>query len=141
MPYSILTSPDERPDADVVLFDGNCRFCSAQVERLSRWDRGGRLSFLSLHDDRAKQQYNLSHDELMEQMHIVDRFGKVYRGAGAFRYLTCRLPSLWILAPLLHIPLSLPAWQWCYRQFAKRRYRLGRTDQCNGNSCSMHFHK
>ena len=40
----------ERPEADVIIYDGHCRFCRGQVERLSRWDTGGRLAYLSLHD-------------------------------------------------------------------------------------------
>jgi len=142
MSKSTLPSPDERPNADVVIYDGNCRFCSNQVQRLSLLDHDERLSFLSLHDNQTTQKYaDFSHDDLMEQMHVVNRTGNVYRGARAFRYLTRRLPSLWLLSPLLHVPFSLPMWQWCYRHFAKRRYRFGQMGQCDSDSCSMHLQK
>jgi predicted DCC family thiol-disulfide oxidoreductase YuxK len=39
----------------------------------------------------------------------------------------------------MHIPFSLPLWQWCYRQVAKRRYRIAGKDACDGDSCKVHY--
>jgi predicted DCC family thiol-disulfide oxidoreductase YuxK len=136
-----LPTPAENPQADVVIYDGHCRFCTAQVKNLARMDPGGRrLAFLSLHDQEVTRRYpDLSYDQLMEQMYVVDRRGKRHAGAAAFRYLTTRLPMLYVLAPLLHIPFSLPLWQWAYRQVAKRRYRFGKTEDCAEGTCKVHF--
>lgn len=137
-----LPSPSERPDADVVIYDGNCRMCTAQVRKLAWWDCQGKLSYLSLHDPEASRRYpELTYDMLMEQMYVVDRKGNRYGGAAAFRYLSRRLRRLWWLwwlAPLLNIPGSLPLWQWMYRQVAKRRYRFGKIDQCDDEACQIH---
>ncbi|MGC4003208.1 MAG: hypothetical protein QM811_08770 [Pirellulales bacterium] len=46
---------------------------------------------------------------------------------------------MWVLAPLLHIPFSLPLWQWGYDQVAKRRYRWGKVDDCADGACAIHF--
>jgi predicted DCC family thiol-disulfide oxidoreductase YuxK len=137
-----LPRPEERPEADVVIFDGHCKFCQGQVKNLARVDRGGRLAFLSLHDPEVARRYpDLTHEQLMEQMYIVDSKGNRYAGAAGFRYLSRRLPWLYPLAPVMHIPFSLPLWQWAYRQVASRRYRLmGKTaDACDDGSCSVHF--
>ena len=137
-----LPSPGERPDADVLIFDGDCRFCTSQVRNIAWFDRGGRVAFLSLHDPEAARRYpDLSKDELMEQMYVVDGAGKRRGGAAAFRYLTRRLPLLWPLAPLMHIPFSLPLWNWCYRQVARRRYLFGKTRRCDDEACAIHFRK
>jgi hypothetical protein len=48
------------------------------------------------------------------------------------------LPRLWCLAPLLHIPGSLPLWQFLYRQVAKRRYKIAGT--CEDGTCRLHQH-
>jgi predicted DCC family thiol-disulfide oxidoreductase YuxK len=128
----------QRPDADVVIYDGHCRICQGQMERLRRLDTGGRLAFLSLHDPEVARRYpDLDHEALMQQMVVVDRLGVRHWGAAAFRYLSARLPRLWWLAPLLHIPGSLGLWQVLYRQVAKRRYRFGRTDECDSGSCRL----
>jgi predicted DCC family thiol-disulfide oxidoreductase YuxK len=138
-PGAPLPSPAERPDADVVIYDGNCRMCTAQVRKLAWWDCQGKLSYLSLHDPEAARRYpDLTHEMLMEQMYVVDQQGNRYGGAAAFRYLSRRLRRLCWLAPLLNIPGSLPLWQWMYRQVAKRRYRFGKVDQCDGEACRIH---
>jgi len=136
-----LPTLSELPDADVVIFDGQCQFCRGQVERLHRWDGRGRLSFLSLHDDEVARRFpDLTHDQMMQQMYVVDSHGNRHGGAAALRYLTRRLPRLWVLAPLTHIPFSLPLWQVLYRQVARRRYLLGGRRQCDSEACALHLH-
>jgi predicted DCC family thiol-disulfide oxidoreductase YuxK len=121
-----------------LIYDGNCRICTGQVRRIARADGRGRLAYLSLHDAEVAARYpDLSHDDMMQAMYVVDRTGRRHRGAEAVRYLSRRLPLLWWLAPLLHLPGSLPLWQWLYRQVAKRRYRLGRAD-CSDGACHVH---
>ena len=135
-----LADPRERPGADIVVYDGQCKFCTGQVQRLAKWDGHRRIAFVSLHDPRAAELCpDLTHEQLMEQMYLVTPEGQRHGGAAAVRYLSRRLPRLWFLAPLLHIPWSLNFWQWAYRQFAKRRYRLGRVDACSSDVCDVHF--
>ncbi len=131
-----LRSHDQRPQADIVIYDGQCAFCRAQVERLARWDSGGCLEFISLHDPLVAERFpDLTHEQMMTEMYVIDRRGNRFAGAAALRYLSRRLPRLWFLAPLLHLPFSLPLWQWCYRQIARRRYRLARSTECVNGSC------
>ena len=139
MPELKLPDPDERPAADVVIWDGKCKFCRKQVERLRRFDRGDHLAYLSLHDPRVAERYpDLSYDQLMEKMWVVTPEGGRYGGADAARYLSRKLKSLWWLAPVLHIPFTLPLWHWLYKKAADRRYRLS-GQQCDDSStCSLH---
>lgn len=144
-----LPSIDQFPNADVVLYDGDCRFCTNSVRQLKWIDGKNRLAFLSIHDPRTEQRYpDLTFSQLMEQMYLIparhptDRYG----GAAAIRYLTRRLPRLWIFAPLLHLPGSLPVWQWLYRQVAIRRYRIAQRKSGEGGefcgeegTCHLHF--
>jgi predicted DCC family thiol-disulfide oxidoreductase YuxK len=137
-----LPPPAERPEADIVIYDGECRFCTGQVENLARWDSRGRLAFLSLHDPEVAKRFpDLTYDQLMEEMVVVDQAGNRYGGAAAFRYLTTRLPRLYLLAPFMHIPFTMPLWKWGYRQIAKRRYRIaGKTGEaCEDEACKVHF--
>lgn len=138
LPLASLPTPAERPNADVVIFDGNCPFCRAQVQRLHRWG-GGRLAFRSLHDPEVARLYpDLTHEQLMREMYVVDRRGRRHAGAASLRYLSRRLPRLWIVAPLLHFPFSLPIWRWLYQQVAKRRYQLfAERGGCEGGVCSV----
>lgn len=134
-----LPSPAERPEADVVIYDGHCRMCTAQVRKLTWWDCQGKLAYVSLHDPLVAERYpDLAHEMLMEQMFIVDRQGRRHGGAAAVRYLSRRLRRLWWLAPVLHFPFSLPLWQFLYRQIAKHRYRFGKTEACTDDACELH---
>ncbi|HEY4313144.1 MAG TPA: DUF393 domain-containing protein [Pirellulales bacterium] len=134
-----LPGPDQRPLADVVIFDGHCRFCISQVRTIERWFAARRLAYLSLHDSRVSARYpDLSHDDLMREMYVVDRQGRRHGGAAAIRYLSRRLPRLWWVAPLLHLPGSMPLWSWLYRQVATRRYLFGRLESCDDGSCRLH---
>jgi len=135
-----LPSLADRPNADVVIFDGDCNFCRGQVERLARWDRTERLAYVSLHDPIVAERYpDLTHEQMMQQMYVVDRAGNRHGGAAAFRYLSRKMPRLWLLAPLMHLPFTLPVWQWCYRQVAKRRYKIAGKQSCDGDACEVHF--
>jgi predicted DCC family thiol-disulfide oxidoreductase YuxK len=134
-----LPSPADRPEAEVVIYDGHCRICTGQIRCLASWDRGGRLAYLSLHDPLVAQRYSdLTHDALMRDMYLIDRQGRRHRGAEALRIITRRLPRLWWLAPILHLPGTLSLWQWLYRQVANRRYRFGRVESCDDGSCELH---
>lgn len=141
LPKDHLPTPAELPNAPVVIYDGHCKFCTGQVKNLRRWDGRDRVAFISLHDPEVARRWpDLTHDMLMDQMYVVDPQGNRYGGAAAFRYLTRVLPKLWVLAPILHIPFSLPLWQFGYRQVAKRRYLMGKTaDACDDGACKVHF--
>lgn len=138
-----LPTVSQYPTADIVLYDGNCVFCSEGVRRLLKFDGKNRLAFLSIHDPLVAERFpDLSLDQLMEQMYVIPNSDPQsrYGGAAAIRYLSRRLPKLWIMAPLLHIPFSLPLWQFLYRQVAMRRYRIAKQNRhCEeGGSCAVH---
>ena len=137
-----LPTPAQCPDADIVIFDGKCVFCTGQVRNLLKLDGKRRLTFMSLHDPEVQHKFpDLSYDQMMKQMYVVDTDGNRYGGANAVRYLSRRLPKLWILAPLTHIPYTLPIQQWVYDQVAKRRYKIANKDglECDDGSCAIHF--
>ncbi len=139
---SALPDPDGVTDTDVVIYDGECNFCRSQVNRLRSFDWfGPRLSYLSLHDPRVAERYpDLSYDQLMAQMYVVDRQGNAYGGSDAVRYLTRRLPLLWPAMPILHLPGTAGLWRWGYHQVAKRRYAIsGRTHHCDSDACAVHL--
>ncbi len=140
----MLPDPDAAANTDVVIYDGECNFCKAQVDRLQMLDvTGRRLSFLSLHDPRVAERYpELTYDQLMEQMYVVTPAGPQYGGSDAVRYLSRRLPMLWPVMPILHLPGTARLWRWAYQQVAKRRYKIsGRSQDCDKGACSIHLNR
>ena len=138
---SHLPTPEERPGADVVIYDGHCRICTSQVRKLLWWDSKKRLAYISLHDPFVSEKYpDLTHDRLMQEMVIVDRNGGRHCGADAIRYLTLRLPKMWWASPILWFPGSMFLWRFLYRKIANSRYKFGKIEDCDGGSCSLHRH-
>lgn len=132
-------TPTERPEAYVLIYDGHCKFCIANVRWMAAIDQG-KVAYLSLHDRQVTERWpNLTHDQLMKQIYLVDDQGNQHGGAAAFRFLSRKLVGLWLLAPLLHIPFSLPLWQCIYKRIASLRYRFGRIEECEDGTCSLHF--
>ncbi len=138
-PPTALPTPNERPQADIVIYDGQCRICTAQIRNLARFDRGKRLAYLSLHDPRVAERFpDLTHEMMMEQMFVIDQQGRRHAGAESIRYLSRRLPLLWLATPILHFPGSLPLWNRLYRWIAQRRYRYGKLSACDDDACRLH---
>lgn len=139
---AILPSPADRPHADVVIYDGECKFCTASVHKLNKADRRGRLAFISLHDPEVQARWpELSHDELMQYLYLCAADGRKFKGAEAFKYLSTKLPLLYWMAPALYFPGLMPLWQMCYRAFAKRRYRWGKIESCENGTCKLPVRK
>ncbi|PQO38365.1 thiol-disulfide oxidoreductase DCC family protein [Blastopirellula marina] len=138
---TVLPQPGQRPGTDVVIYDGDCVICTGGVKILNRLDWFKRLSYLSLHDSQVSEVApDLTFEQMMEEIWVIDHLGRRHSGAGAFRYLTRRLVLLWPVMPLLHIPGSLPLWKWLYQKVAAARYRFGKMsgEDC-GDACELHF--
>jgi predicted DCC family thiol-disulfide oxidoreductase YuxK len=133
-----LPLPAERPEADVVIYDGDCKICTAQVRKLPWWDCQQHLAYLSLHDPEVARRWpDLPQERLMTEMCIVDTRGRRHWGPAAIRYLTLRLRRMWWAAPLLYFPGSMFLWRPLYRWIAKNRYRLS-GDNCENDACQLH---
>lgn len=145
--HNDFPTPQDRPDTDVVIFDGQCGICSAQMRQLQWWDCQRHLSYLSLHDRRVTERWpELSHERLMQEMVIIDQTGHKHWGPEAVRYLTWRLRRLWWALPVLYFPGSMIIWRPLYRWIARNRYRLsggvlGGGEACEeGGACEIHKH-
>lgn len=125
-----------RPAKDTVLYDGQCGFCRRQVARMRKLDLLSQLEFTSLHEASVSRDFpEIPREALLAEMFVVDRSGRARSGATAWRYLARRLPTLWPLAAILHVPGSLPVWNWLYRIVAKNRYRLA--GSCSTGTCRL----
>lgn len=143
MPESTPTAlpmPSDYPERAVVIYDGDCRFCLAQVRRIARWDTRDRFAFISLHEPEVNRRWPaLTYEELMARMYVIPPQGAPLGGAAAFRYISRQVPRLWLLMPLMHVPGSLPLWEWCYGLVARWRYRLAGKTGCDDDACQIHF--
>jgi predicted DCC family thiol-disulfide oxidoreductase YuxK len=77
----------------------------------------------------------IAYDDLLNQMYIISRQGQARGGAEAVRYLSRKLPLLWPLAALLHVPGSLPLWKSLYAFVARHRMKIA--GSCEDGTCRI----
>lgn len=118
-----------------VFYDGSCHVCSTEMSVYMRKDHGGRLEFVDISAPGFKpNDYCISLDEFMYQMHAIGRNGMVFRGIDAFQAIWQAFPgSFWckFLVVLMDVPLFRPISRLSYRIFARlRRYLPKRKAVC-----------
>lgn len=127
---------------DVLVFDGECRFCQAQVKRLTRW-AGPQLAPLPLQQPGLLGALGIDHAEAMRAMQLVTQDGQIFWGVEAVVHALRRRPLLGRLLKLYYLPGCRQLADLVYRLIAKYRYRImGRAiarGECDGGSCSLHF--
>jgi len=115
-----------KPGTIAVLFDGDCKLCRASVEAVRMYDNSGVVDLLDIHDEQKRELFpGLEMDALMEEIHVVDEHGRVWRGARAINeILRCQRGLPGLLAYLWY----LPGFPWLadrqYKRIARRRYGL-----------------
>ncbi|MCY3799265.1 MAG: DUF393 domain-containing protein [Chloroflexi bacterium] len=126
------------------LYDGNCVVCRSTCGAMRALDWRKRIKFVDLHESGAgRERYpELSREQLMREIHVLDGDGKVYAGFKATRRMLREAPlgkPLWLL---LLLPGMDALGARVYRFIARRRYRinalLGKDlPDCADDSCGM----
>lgn len=111
----------------LVLFDGDCPFCRAQVRLLKRLDTFKHFQFLPRSDPGVRELApELALDSLPEAICCLSRAGGIHCGARCIRFMAIRMPVLLPLGMALWIPGVIGLAEWVYKRIAKNRYRLTR---------------
>jgi lipase maturation factor 1 len=126
-------------DRPVLLFDGHCRFCLAQVARLRRWT-GERLDFVSFREPGVLERFpQLKAADCERAMQLVQPDGRVHAGVDAALAALALRPGLRPLAALGRLPGLHALLVAGYRVVADNRFLLGgRVEDCADESCRVH---
>jgi predicted DCC family thiol-disulfide oxidoreductase YuxK len=123
----------------VILYDGECRLCTAQAKNLSRLGRGKVVS-RALQTELIKFP-GLAEQDAKREIKLITKDGAVFGGAEA----VVQLVNLGqpVLGKLLY-PYYIPGIRWLadktYAWVARNRYRLfGKTEECADEACAVHF--
>jgi predicted DCC family thiol-disulfide oxidoreductase YuxK len=116
-----------------VLYDGDCPLCTREARWWERLDRGrGQVELVDIAaPDFDANQYGLTHDEVMAQIHAILPDGRVITGMEVFRRVYAALGWGWLVAPTGWWPLK-PIFDALYRWFARNRLRLTGRSDCEG---------
>lgn len=113
-----------RPGRIAVIYDGDCKLCRVSAEAVRVFDNSDAIDLIDLHDAEARAQFpSLTIEALMEELHVVDDQGHVWRGARAVNEVLRRQHGVrgW-LAYLWYVP----GYAWLadrqYKRIARSRY-------------------
>lgn len=124
-----------------IYYDGACSVCAIEIEYYGRLDRDGRLILVDISAaDFDPTPLGLTLDELMDQMHVIDAAGTVYRNIEAFWAIWQAFPAstlYGLLGTLLTLPVVNPCARLGYWLFARFRRFLPRRDACVNGSCRL----
>ena len=91
----------------IVLYDGACAFCRKSIALLKKLDWLGKLAYADARDESSPlmQIPAIAAAPLLEQRHVWDPRTSPRRGGfPSIRWLAWRIPAMWLVAPLLHLP-------------------------------------
>jgi len=128
------------PGHYVVLYDGQCKLCTAGSQRLVGMARRGAVERVDFQAPGALDGFpGLTHDACMKQMVLVAPDGRIFGGfEAAVRALATRPIVGWI-AYLYYVPGIRQLCDVLYRWIAAHRYRLFGKAECDSRTCAVHF--
>ena len=112
-------------DRHLVLYDEDCGFCRWSLDRLLRWDRGGRLRATPIQSEEGSRVLaDLSEQDRLASWHLVMPDGRRYSGGAATGPMARLLPAG---APVALLAETFPrSTERLYRWVARNRDMLGR---------------
>jgi predicted DCC family thiol-disulfide oxidoreductase YuxK len=109
----------------IVLYDGDCGFCSVVLATLLTWDRASRIAPVSIQSARGqKLLVDVTRQDRLKSWHLIDAEGMLYSGGAGIPVVFDALP--WG-APIARVARQFPtATSSAYEWVASHRVLLGR---------------
>jgi predicted DCC family thiol-disulfide oxidoreductase YuxK len=129
----------------VVLYDGHCRFCTAQMKNLRKLAVPGTIEMVSFQEPGALDAFpGITHDACMRAMQLITPSGRVYQGFAAAAHAVATRP-IGFIAYGYYLPGVHMFCEGLYALIAANRYRLmGKAiaeHACEDGACALHFQK
>jgi predicted DCC family thiol-disulfide oxidoreductase YuxK len=126
-----------------VFYDGGCLVCATEIEHYLRRDRLDRLVPVDIsRADFDCDEFGISQQEFMHELHALDRQGTVYRGVDAFWAIWQAFPAgsgYALLGKTINLPIISHCARIAYRVFARgRKYLPKRKPVCEDGRCDLH---
>ncbi len=118
------------PEKPVMIFDGDCGFCRFWIERWRRWTQA-QVEFVPYQDASVAERFpEVSVAACEKAVHLVERDGRVFRGAEAvFQSLAGVFLLAWLIRIYRAIPLFARLSETAYRFVASHRQLFSRINR------------
>ncbi len=118
----------------IVVYDGECAFCRANVARIQRRDRHDQFDYLPRSAPAVADLIPaLADGDFNSGMRLVLGPGRIAVGADAVYEIARRVPGWRLFAWLYCVPGLRSLFRTAYAWVARNRHRLGRT--CKDGTC------
>lgn len=121
------TSPAPGERRGHVLYDGDCRLCVTFAKRLRLTLRSRGFDLVPLQSEWVEEQLHLPASELLTEMRVLTKGGKLRGGAEAIVYLARFVWWAWPFRLLWALPGGKTIMQHGYRWIARNRHCTSRT--------------
>ena len=119
-----------------VLYDAACPLCLDLMARVQNTLEADGFRIEPLQSDWVRERLNLPEDQLLAEMRVLTRKGKILGGGDALVHLANELSArgrpwwAWLLVLASRMPFAMPVLRSAYRWIAARRY-------CRHGVCSV----
>tara|TARA_A100001011_G_C13661514_1_gene575822 strand:- start:6 stop:368 length:363 start_codon:yes stop_codon:yes gene_type:complete len=106
-----------------VFYDGKCGICSKEINYYKRLDVKNVFDWVDITTDRKKLEiYNISYNESLMFLHLIDRKGQVQIGVDAFLIIWNEFKYWKTVGLMMRIQPIKSVLKILYKLWAKKRY-------------------
>jgi lipase maturation factor 1 len=109
-----------------ILYDGECGFCFRWVHFWKKSVERRGFAIKDLQSASADGGLQIPKENLLDDIQVLTRAGKLASGADAYLYVARRIWWAWPLYALFCLPGFNSMLWWGYRWFNRNRYRISR---------------
>ena len=123
----------------VVVYDGECRFCRWSVGRIQRLDRRGQFEYVPRQAQDIELRFpRLADSDFNTGLRLILDTDEIYVGADAVYEIYRRMPPYHLVAWLYRVPILHWIFRAGYAFIARNRHRLGRVE-CDVEACTVPY--
>ncbi|MGA1199626.1 MAG: thiol-disulfide oxidoreductase DCC family protein [Candidatus Latescibacterota bacterium] len=123
----------------VVVYDGECRFCTWSMNRIQKLDKQDQFAYLPRQAPGIESRFpKLADSDFNTGMRLIVTDDEIYVGADAVYQIYRRLPPFHFVAWVYRVPILHWVFRGGYALIAKYRHLSGRVS-CDTSVCDLSF--
>lgn len=123
----------------VVVYDGECRFCTWSMNRIKRLDKQDQFHYLPRQAPGIEDRFpKLADSDFNTGMRLIVSDDEIYVGADAVYQIYRRLPPFHLIAWVYRVPILHWVFKGAYALVARYRHLSGKVT-CDTSTCDLSF--
>ena len=135
-------------DKQVIVYDGECRFCQWSIRRIQKLDRRDQFEYLPRQAEGVAVRFpRLEESDFNTGLRLVSTRSEptesaptggevIYVGSDAIYEIYRRMPPLHLITWLYRVPVFSTFFRACYGLVARNRHRFGKVE-CDTETCGL----